>query len=102
MKINKLPEEDLKDIALMLKALAEPTRLKIMQSLHEGEMCVGDIVDDVGSSQANISKHLQLLSHYRLIRSRREGTSIYYSLAGSFVSKLCEAICGGYLESQKK
>lgn len=101
MKISKLEEKELKELARMLKSLADPTRLKIMQALHEGEMCVSDIVKNVGSSQANISKHLQLLSHYRLIQSRREGTSIYYFLSGNFVSKLCEAICGGYLQLQK-
>lgn len=98
MKIIKIKEQELKEIASLLKALAEPTRLKIMQSLHEGELCVSDIVNEVGSGQANISKHLQLLVQNHLLQSRREGTTIYYRLSGSYVSKLCESICQGYAE----
>ena len=95
-KIEKIKEEELQQIASMLKTLAEPTRLKIMQALHEGELCVTDIVSSVGSSQANISKHLQLLLQNHLLKSRRVGTTIYYQLAGPYVSSLCESICENY------
>lgn len=98
MKIEKLQDKEFTELATLMKALAEPTRLKIMQALHEGERCVGDIVEEVGTGQANISKHLQILSQSHLIKSRREGTTIYYSLFGPFVSKLCESLCCGYAE----
>ena len=92
----KLNVHHLEDISLMLKALADLTRLKIMQVLHEKERCVGDIVKAVGTGQANISKHLQLLTLAHLVKSRREGMTIHYSLAGPFVENLCESICKGY------
>lgn len=98
MKMNKIKEQELKEIASLLKALAEPTRLKIMQTLHEGERCVNDIVNEVASGQANVSKHLKLLAQNHLLQSRREGTTIYYQLSGNYVSKLCESICQGYAE----
>jgi len=96
MKKKKLSAQELEDIAFMLKALSDPTRLKIMQSLHEGELCVGDIVRNVGTGQANISKHLQILVRVYLLKARREKNIIYYSLAGSFVSNFCDSICKGY------
>lgn len=98
MKIENLSEEILQDISKMLKALSDPTRLKIMQCLHDEEMCVGDIVEKIESGQANVSKHLQLLSQVNLVKSRREGTTIYYSLFNTKIKKLCEAICKGYTD----
>lgn len=94
--MNQLSTPILNDIALMLKALGDSTRLKIMQYLHDGERCVGDIVKEVGTGQANISKHLQVLTRAHLLKSRREGVVIYYSLFGPFVAHLCESICKGY------
>lgn len=96
MTIEKLNEAELSEIAIMLKALSDPTRLKIMQALHEEELCVSDIVKSAGTGQANISKHLQILSRANLIKSRREGSTVFYSLFGSFVEQLCESICKGY------
>ncbi len=99
MKINQLSQETLQEIAGMLKALADPTRLKIMQTLHKGEASVSEIVHKVGTGQANISKHLQVLSKHHLLKSRREGVTIYYQLFGPFISELCENICKTYAQS---
>lgn len=91
--MTKLTENNLYDIAIMLKALADVTRLKIMQMLHEKEHCVGDIVREVGTGQANISKHLQTLMRAHLLKSRRDGNAVYYRIAGPFIAKMCENIC---------
>lgn len=91
-----LGEKDLINIAHMLKALSEPTRLKIMQSLHDGKKSVGEIVAEVGTCQANISKHLNLLARAGLLKRERSGTTIYYLICSPFVSHLCENICKGY------
>lgn len=94
--MNQLSENSLQDIALMLKALGDPTRLKIMQYLHDGEQCVGSIVLHVGTGQANISKHLQVLARANLLKFRRQGALTYYGVYGPFVTHLCESICRGY------
>ncbi len=96
MPMTKLTENNLHDIAVMLKALADVTRLKIMQALHKNELCVSDIVNEVGTGQANISKHLQILTRAHLLKSRREGNVVYYKIAGPFIDTLCANICKGY------
>lgn len=89
-------------ISEMLKVLADPMRLKIMKLLHDGEFCVGDIVEKVGSSQANISKHLGLLAQAFLVRSDKRGMQVYYRIEDPEVSKICEAICTYYGKLVKK
>ncbi len=96
MTLDNITESELSDISLMLKALADQTRLKIMKSLHEGEKCVRDIIEDVGSGQANISKHLQILSRSHLLSSRKEGTTVYYRLSDPCVADICRAVCSSY------
>ena len=94
--MKQLLENDLQEITHILKALSDVTRLKIMQYLHDQEACVGEIVENVGTGQANISKHLQLLSRAHLVKTRREGTTIYYRISGPYISQLCQSICKGY------
>lgn len=96
MKIDKIPEESLIDIARMLKALADPMRMKIMSVLHGGERNVGEIVSAVGGLQANVSKHLGVLSRVHLLSTRREGALVYYRIADPCVEDICKTVCGGY------
>lgn len=80
-------------VAQRFRLLGEPMRLRILQLLEGGERPVGEIVDTLKSSQPNISKHLQALSHGGLIRRRRDGLNIYYAIADPIVFKLCELVC---------
>jgi ArsR family transcriptional regulator len=64
----------------VLKALAHPIRLAIIQFLSEGERCVCDIVEHVGTSQSNISKHLSIMRGVGILSDRKEGLSVYYEL----------------------
>jgi len=66
--------------AEVLKALAHPIRLAIVQHLASGEKCVCEIVEHVGTTQSNISKHLGILKKAGIIRDRKEGLSVYYRL----------------------
>ena len=66
--------------AEVLKAMAHPLRLAIVQFLAEEEKCVCDIVDHVGTSQSNISKHLGLMKKVGILSDRKEGLSVYYRL----------------------
>ena len=73
------PTHDLFErIAERLKALSDPTRLKILHALEDQELCVSDILAVVGGSQANVSKHLSRMRSSGVLASRREGTNIYY------------------------
>ena len=64
----------------IFKALADETRLKIVDFLKDGEKCVCEIIPMTGKSQPGISQHLRILSEAGILKSRKEGTSIYYKI----------------------
>ncbi len=66
--------------AEVLKALAHPIRLAIVQHLASGEKCVCEIVEHAGTTQSNISKHLGILKKAGIIQDRKKGLSVYYRL----------------------
>lgn len=86
-------ERLLDEIADWLKSMADPTRLRILHSLHPGERCVNDILGVVRSSQANVSKHLAILRKAGLVDCRREGVNVYYRITDPSVFTICEAVC---------
>ena len=86
-------DELLGRIADVLKAMADPTRLKILHSLHNGERCVSDILGSVGGSQANVSKHLSVLKRAGLVDCRREGLNVFYRIADPSVFTICRNVC---------
>lgn len=79
-------DELLESIADTFKAFSDKTRIKILYVLHEKEVCVCDIAQELGMNQSAISHQLKTLKQARLIKSRREGKQIYYSLDDSHVS----------------
>lgn len=83
-----LDEEQLFNMAELFKAFADSTRIKILYLLFEEEHCVGDITLDVGVSQSAISHQLKLLKQMKLVKSRREGKTIYYALADDHVKTI--------------
>ena len=91
--MEELSEEVLERIASRLKAMGNPFRLRILQALHEGEMSVNEILSRVGGSQANVSKHLNVLRGADLVRSRREGVSVLYQISDATVFSICESVC---------
>ncbi len=83
----------LERIADRLKAMADPTRLRILHVLQEGERCVNDVLAKVGGSQANVSKHLSVLRRAGLVACRREGVNIYYRIEDETVFAICSTVC---------
>ncbi len=79
------PEEELQDLAEFFKVFGDPTRLKILYVLLCSEMCVYDIANLVGMSQSAISHQLRTLKQMDLVKNRREGKTIFYSLADSHI-----------------
>jgi len=92
--MSKLDDRALVYVAEYFKALAEPTRLKLLNALRDGEMNVGELTDISGCTQANVSKHLSMLSKIGLVKREGRGTSVYYSIADPSIYMLCDLVCG--------
>lgn len=75
-------------LALTFKIMGDPTRLKIIMALRSGEMCVCDIAAFVGLSESAVSHQLRRLREFALVRSRRDGQILYYSLDDEHVLDL--------------
>lgn len=71
----------MREFLLVLKALANPARARIVKLLEEGELCVCDIIAVIGLKQSTISKHLNILKNAGLVDDRKEGTWAYYMLS---------------------
>lgn len=83
----------LQRVAEQFRALAEPSRLRLMSLLFDGESTVGDLVDRSGLSLANASKHLGLLHRAGWVERRKDGQNVVYSLADERAQQLCEIMC---------
>ncbi|MDE6924504.1 MAG: metalloregulator ArsR/SmtB family transcription factor [Acetatifactor sp.] len=79
------PEEELQDLAELFKVFGDGTRLKILYVLLSSEMCVYDIAAVLGMSQSAISHQLRVLKQMDLVKNRRDGKTIFYSLADDHV-----------------
>ena len=79
------PEEELQDLADFFKVFGDITRLKILNVLLCSEMCVLDIAGAVNMSQSAISHQLRILKQMGLVKNRRDGKTIFYSLADSHI-----------------
>ena len=73
--------------------LAEPTRLKILNAICERERSVTEIVEQVGSSQTNVSRHLNLMYGRGVLKRRREGATVYYTVSDPNIVTLCRTAC---------
>jgi DNA-binding transcriptional ArsR family regulator len=79
--MESLPtDEDFEEYSRKLKALSDPTRLKIIYLLSDGELCVCEIISALSKPQSSISHHLNILKNLGFIKGRKEGVWIYYSL----------------------
>ena len=85
----------------MLKALGDPSRLRIVSALAGGEMCVCDLAAYTGLSESAVSHHLRRLRDLALVTTRREGQILYYSLDDEHVSGLVADILEHVHHSQK-
>jgi len=94
-----LSPEAVEAIAERFRILGEPIRIRILQALEGGEMNVTELVEAVGSSQPNVSKHLRILQESGLVGRRQEGNSVYYAIADRSVIDLCDAVCSSVGET---
>ena len=86
---TKMPqEEDLYDLAELFKVFGDSTRIKILWALDEAEMCVCDIAVLLSMTQSAISHQLRVLKQAKLVKSRKEGKIVYYSLDDEHVRQI--------------
>jgi DNA-binding transcriptional ArsR family regulator len=89
-----LPPELAELIATRLRAIGDPTRLRLLDALRDGERSVAELTEALATSQQNVSKHLGVLLSAGIVSRRKEGTSAYYAVADRTVFELCEQVCG--------
>lgn len=82
------PEDEMADMAELFKVFGDSTRIKILYILSECELCVCDIAELLGMTQPAISYQLKVLKHAKLVKNRREGKTIFYSLADEHVETI--------------
>lgn len=92
--MKEMPPEALEQVAAYFQVLAEPTRLRILNLLRDGEKNVGDLAQACGYTAANISRHLSLMSKHGLVAREGRGTSVFYRLSDESVDALCDLVCG--------
>src|SRR5215210_5330801 len=91
---RKLSEGALEKIAERFKVLSEPTRLRLLYALMDGEKTVSELVRETGGLQANVSKHLGVLLDAGVVGRRKQGLNAYYRIADETVYELCDLVCG--------
>lgn len=86
---DHMPDEDqLYDLAEVFKVFGDSTRIKILYVLFEAELCVCDIAQLLNMTQSAISHQLRILKQNRLVKNRRDGKSVFYSLADGHVKTI--------------
>ena len=78
-------EDDLAELAARFKAISEPSRLKILLALSCGELCVEHLTQAIGGNQSAVSHQLKTLKDHRIIKCRRQGKQVIYSIADAHI-----------------
>ena len=91
---EKMPDEtELYDLAELFKVFGDSTRIRILFVLFEAEVCVCDLAQALNMTQSAISHQLKILKQSKLVKSRRDGKSIFYSLADDHVRTIIAQGC---------
>lgn len=100
---NKLQiaEEEAVDLAEFFKVFGDPTRLKILFVLQQGETDVTSLCDEIGLKQNTVSQHLKLLRARRLVKWRKEGRSVLYRLDDEHIGEILKTGLDHYKELLK-
>jgi ArsR family transcriptional regulator len=95
---HPLPDELVELIARRFRAVGEPLRIRLLDSLRTREATVGELAGRLDASQQNVSKHLAVLAEAGVVGRRKEGNRVYYRIADEGVLDLCEEVCGSVQE----
>lgn len=91
---NWLPMEALELVASRFRVLGEGSRLRLLAALRNQERTVTELVALTGLTQANVSRHLNLMAEAGILGRRKEGLNVYYFVSEPAVFALCERVCG--------
>jgi len=80
-------------MAARFRALGDPTRLNILERLFQSPASVGEVIEHVGGTQANVSKHLGVLRSQGLVGGRKQGNRTVYSIADPSLERICSVVC---------
>ena len=101
-KNSKFSAPALEAIADVFKVLADQGRLTLLQELKTGEKTVTELVEGMGMAQPSVSKHLKVLADANLVRRRKEGVKVFYSLKGELFCPLCQLVCEKLAQEQEQ
>jgi DNA-binding transcriptional ArsR family regulator len=80
-------------VASYFSVLSEPMRLRIMHAICEEEKTVSQIVDELGATQTNVSRHLNLMHRSGVLARRKEGNQVHYRAADAAMVEICRSVC---------
>jgi len=90
-----LSEEALRLVASRFRTLSDPSRLRLLNLLMQGESGVQELVEATGLEQSNVSRHLSLLRRDGIVERRAVGNRALYSIQDPSIERLCEIVCSG-------
>lgn len=91
---HPLPDDLVELIAERFRALSEPTRIKLLDRLRDGEATVLELAELLATTPQNVSKHLGVLQRARIVARRKQGNFAYYRIIDEGIYSLCEQVCG--------
>ncbi len=95
---NQLSPVALAMIADFFKMLSEVSRLEIVCALKQGPLTVGQIIESTGLGQANVSKHLKLLTNAGILSRTQQGVNVLYTIANPVIFPLCDLVCNSLVD----
>ncbi|NBV85660.1 MAG: ArsR family transcriptional regulator [Verrucomicrobia bacterium] len=95
---SPLSPAQLGEVAALFKLLSETTRLRILQAVCKGPRSVNEIVELAESTQANVSKHLALLTSGGILQRERDGQKVFYSVKAPLALRMCELVRANWLK----
>lgn len=91
---HPIPQELADVIAQRFRLIGDPTRIRLLDRLRGGEASAQELIEAIGGTQQNVSKHLSLLAEAGIVARRKEGTRVFYAIADESIFDLCEQVCG--------
>ena len=85
-----MQEKEIEDLSNMFKLFSDNTRLRIICEILNNEVCVQDLCEKLNLTQSNVSHQLQLLRAYKLVKYRKEGKQVFYSLQDEHIEKIIQ------------
>lgn len=102
VKLSNIDREEIQDLSEIFKLFADETRLRIICAILNTELCVCDLCELLGLSQSAVSHQLQLLRSTKLVKYRKEGKQVYYSLEDEHIENIIKMALAHITEGDEK